>query len=69
MLELAPGAEAWSSLRSEPAGLFRITVPVSWGAEVLAKLIPDFLHAYPKVEIELMLSDSIMDLAYDLSNR
>ncbi|MBI1890215.1 MAG: LysR family transcriptional regulator [Burkholderiales bacterium] len=65
MLELEAGTEALSSLRSEPSGPVRMTAPVSWGTEVLAKLIPRFLQAYPKIEVELILSDSLMDLAHE----
>jgi DNA-binding transcriptional LysR family regulator len=42
-----------------------MTAPVSWGTEVLAKLVPKFLQAHPKIEVELILSDSLMDLAHE----
>ncbi len=65
MLELEAGTEALSSLRSEPSGPVRMTAPVSWGTEVLAKLVPRFLQEYPRIEVELILSDGLMDLAHE----
>lgn len=53
------------SLRSDLSGRLRITAPVSWGQRVLAKLLPEFLAAHPAIEIELMLEDRIMDIAYE----
>lgn len=65
MLDLEAGTEALSSLRSEPSGAIRVTAPVSWGTEVLAKLMSAFLQEFPKIEVELILSDHMVDLAYD----
>ncbi len=63
MLELEAGSEALSSLRTEPIGLIRLTAPVAWGNTVLAKVIPQFLKLHPKIQVELLLADNMMDLA------
>lgn len=46
-------------------GKIRLTAPVSWGQKVLAKRLPTFVHLHPDLEIELQLSDRMMDLAYE----
>ncbi len=46
-------------------GKIRLTAPVSWGQKVLAKRLPAFVHLHPDLEIELQLSDRMMDLAYE----
>jgi len=63
MLELEAGNEALSTLRTEPSGLLRLTAPVAWGNTVLAKILPRFLKLYPKIQVELLLLDNMMDLA------
>ena len=61
--EIAGGLERVRALKSELTGSLRLTAPVSWGQRVLARHLPAFLKMHPAVEIELMLSDRIMDLA------
>ncbi|MEO8037952.1 MAG: LysR family transcriptional regulator [Betaproteobacteria bacterium] len=53
------------SLCSNLSGRIRLTAPVSWGQRVLAKSLPGFLATHPGIEIELLLEDRIMDLAYE----
>ncbi len=57
--------EGLQTLRSAPSGLIRLTAPISWGQKVLAKLLPEFLQLHPAIEIELLLQDRIMDIAYE----
>jgi DNA-binding transcriptional LysR family regulator len=57
--------EGLQTLRSAPSGLIRLTAPISWGQKVLAKLLPEFLQLHPSIEIELLLQDRIMDIAYE----
>lgn len=49
----------------ELSGQIRVTAPVSWGQNVLAKCLPEFLHRHAGVEIELQLTDRMMDLAHE----
>ncbi len=49
----------------ELTGLIRITAPVSWGQHVLAPQLVDFLALNAGVDIELQLTDRLMDLAYE----
>lgn len=47
---------------SEPAGTLRMTAPASFGRQHLVPAIARFLALYPEVDIDLHLSDTIVDL-------
>jgi len=63
LLELSAGEEMLTALRSDLSGRIRVTSTVSWGQRVLCKKIPEFLRLHPGIELELILSDRMMDLA------
>lgn len=50
-----------SSLRGEPVGLLRISAPISFGVTRLAPAVAAFLAVYPRVNVELLLSDPPAD--------
>jgi DNA-binding transcriptional LysR family regulator len=60
--ELAEAKEAISSANDDPRGLLSITAPTIFGRLHLAPAIANFLRRYPGVEIELHLSDQVIDL-------
>jgi DNA-binding transcriptional LysR family regulator len=62
---VADADERLRDLRQELSGQIRITAPVSWGQHVLAPLLPAFLARHPAIEIELLLGDRLMDIAYE----
>ncbi|MDP9097201.1 MAG: LysR family transcriptional regulator [Pseudomonadota bacterium] len=57
--------ESLRTLRTELSGLIRVSAPVAWGQRVLGPLLPAFLAAHEGLEVELVLSDRVMDLAYE----
>ncbi|MDH4390529.1 MAG: LysR family transcriptional regulator [Aquabacterium sp.] len=62
---VADADERLRDLRQELSGQIRITAPVSWGQQVLAPLLPAFLARHPAIEIDLLLGDRLMDIAYE----
>lgn len=65
LLELSAGEEMLTALRSDLTGRIRVTAPVSWGQRILCRKMPEFLRMHPGIELELVLSDRMMDLAYE----
>ena len=57
--------ESLRDLRQAISGQIRMTAPESWGQKVLARLLPELLLRHPGIEIELMLEDRLMDIAYE----
>ena len=63
--EISAADESLRALRSDLSGQIRITAAVSWGQRVLAKRLPEFLRLHPGIQIELLLADRLMDIAYE----
>lgn len=65
LAEMRAAEEEINAMRHELVGKIRLTAPVSWGQRVLAKSLPKFLLQHPGIEIELTLSDRLVDMAYE----
>ena len=66
-LEASVGAQAL-----QPSGRLRINAPVSYGIARLGALLPAYSARYPQVELDLQLSDRLVDMVeegYDLAIR
>jgi DNA-binding transcriptional LysR family regulator len=51
-----------ASFRAQPKGLLRINVGTAFGMHQLAPALPAFLARYPEMQVELTLSDRVVDL-------
>lgn len=62
-LEEIKAAEAEiANIQGEPQGLLRITAPTELGGTVLPGIISQYMKKFPKVRIELILTDRRVDL-------
>ena len=72
-LEDVADAEAFvTDTGAKPRGRLRINAPLSFGILHLSHLWPDFMARYPEIDLEVALSDRIVDLVdegYDLAIR
>lgn len=48
--------------QTKPRGLLRISAPVTFGEMELSPLLPEFLALYPDLKIELVLTNSAIDM-------
>jgi DNA-binding transcriptional LysR family regulator len=62
LAELADGKAAVQEMDSEPRGLLTVTAPAAFGRLHVAGAVAQFLQRYPKMEVELHVSDDIVDL-------
>ncbi len=53
------GAEA---MRAVPRGRLKVSVPVTFGSELLAPAVTDYLKLHPEVSLDLNLNDRLVDL-------
>lgn len=49
--------------RSKPQGKLRVSTPISLGSNWLTSVLPEFLSAYPEIDVELVLEDDEHDLS------
>lgn len=70
--QLAEAEAEAAELQVEPRGRMRVSAPISFSVLHLAPAFSDFQQRYPRVELELELSDRIVDLVdegFDLAIR
>jgi DNA-binding transcriptional LysR family regulator len=56
----------------EPSGLLRITAPMTLGVSLVGPLVSAFMQCYPQIQVELILSNEVVDLyetSFDLAFR
>ena len=50
------------NLKSEPVGLLKITCPVNIGLQTIVPALNEFRKLYPKIELDVMLSDEVVNI-------
>lgn len=60
--ELKAATEEVSQEQGEPQGLLKVTAPAIIGPSLLREVITEFLRQYPKIQLELLLTDRRVDL-------
>lgn len=60
--EIKSGEDEIAATQGEPHGLLRITAPVELGSTVLPAIIQNFVTKYPKVSVEILLTDRRVEL-------
>lgn len=72
LFELQDAEDDVSHRNAQARGLLRVNVPVSYGISHLSKLWAGFMNKHPGVELDVTLSDRLVDLVeegYDLAVR
>ncbi len=70
--EIDEAEQAVMHMHRDPRGLLRLTAPPEFGTAFLSEVISEYLVAYPKVDIELELTERAVDMieeGFDLSIR
>ena len=53
--------------RNKPQGTLRVSTPISLGSNWLTSVLPEFIEAYPEIDMQLFLEDEEHDLsAFDV---
>ena len=63
LAELAQAKNALASINADPRGLMTITAPTIFGRRHLAPAVASFLERYPMIEVDLHVSDALVDLS------
>jgi DNA-binding transcriptional LysR family regulator len=62
LADIAEAEEEVGRSRVQPRGLLRVNVGTGFGMHQLAPALPDFLARHPEVQVELTLTDRVVDL-------
>lgn len=57
--------QAASALQEEPAGLLRLSCAVAYGERFIVPLVNDFQALYPRLRIDMNLTNSTVDLVHE----
>lgn len=63
--QLAEAERELTGKQAEPAGMLRISVPTTLGHHALLPLLPAFRRRYPKVQLEVQVSNRNVDFTAD----
>lgn len=60
--EVDSALDVVNGFRDKPAGTLRLNVPMSASRLVLPALVPDFLEAFPDIQLDVIAEDGFVDL-------
>lgn len=60
--EIKSAESELSALSGEPSGLLRVTAPFGLGSSILPCILSEYTRKYPKVSVEVILTDRKVDL-------
>lgn len=60
--EVEAALDVVNGFRDRPAGTLRLNLPTSAARLVMPELLPDFLAAYPDIQVEIVADDSFIDV-------
>jgi DNA-binding transcriptional LysR family regulator len=63
--ELSRLRDEAATLRADPVGTVRLTASVAFGQTCLVPLLPAFAATFPRLKLELLLTDNTLDLVAD----
>ena len=63
--ELGSAGREASDVAASPQGLLRVSVPVTFGRQWIAPLLPAFLKRHPQIRIDVRFSDRLVDVVAD----
>jgi DNA-binding transcriptional LysR family regulator len=63
--DLADADASVSDRGDEPSGPLRVSVPAAFGRQCIVPHVSAFLLTYPKLELDIILNDEILDLLAD----
>lgn len=53
------------NLKQDPVGLLKITCPVNFGLQIVVPALDEFCKRYPKIELEVLLTDDVVNIVKD----
>lgn len=62
LAEVEAGEKELTSARSEPEGVLRLTATADVARVLLAPIVTDYLKSYPKVRVEIIATNRLVDL-------
>ena len=62
LAEAQAAREAVDRVSAEPRGLIKVSSPITLAEEILGKLVPEFMLAYPLVRVQLHASNRRVDI-------
>jgi LysR family transcriptional regulator, regulator for bpeEF and oprC len=59
--DIEVATDAVVQLKGDPQGVVRIQLPPVWGRQAVISQLPSFKQAYPKIELQIIVSDHPLD--------